>query len=82
MFSRRFLHCRRCGELHRVTPFDQAPLYQHDGAAISEVPSDDRRAFLDRHKDHPIEELTGLSEAKVRTGRFVEPMAVPIPRGF
>lgn len=74
MLGDRFLYCRRCGDVHHVTRFDQAPLYHRDAHGVAEIPADDRRAFLDRHAGHRIEELTAVSEAKVRNDRVNDPM--------
>ena len=74
MFGDRFLHCRICSEVHHVTQFDQAPLYHREGDVTREIPTDDRRAFLDRHAGHGIEELTAVSETKVRDRQSNDPM--------
>ncbi|MGZ8488859.1 MAG: hypothetical protein ACXWW4_10040 [Candidatus Binatia bacterium] len=39
--NERFLHCRGCNEVHKVTPFDQAPIYELQGSNVREIPTDD-----------------------------------------
>lgn len=76
MVGDRFLYCRRCGDVHRITRFDQAPVYRRDRDGVTEIPADDQRAFLDRHAKHGIEELTAVSETRVQNYRINDPTAV------
>jgi len=71
----RFLYCRDCNEVHKVTPFDQAPIYDFMGSDIREIPTDDRRQFTARHADHSIEELISVTEDWFNPQDTIDPMA-------
>jgi hypothetical protein len=71
----RFLYCCGCNEVHRVTPFDQAPIYDVQGSRVREVPMDDRRRFMERHSGHPIEELSRVAEDWLEPENVLDPMA-------
>jgi hypothetical protein len=71
----RFLYCRSCNEIHHVTPFDKAPIYDLEDVTVWETPTDDRRSFLERHFEHRLEELTSLAE-KHFYGQLIDPMKV------
>ena len=73
--NERFLHCRRCNEVHRVTPFDQAPIYELQGSNMREIPTDDRRQFMERHAGHAIEELASVDEDWLKPQSAIDPMA-------
>jgi hypothetical protein len=76
MIFDRFLYCRICNEVHHVTPFDSAPMYDLEGTTVREIVIDDRRQFLDRHDDHGIEKLRGVTENYFSVGRLIDPMQV------
>lgn len=71
----RFLYCCGCNEVHRVTPFDQAPIYDVQGSRVREVPMDDRRRFMERHSGHTIEALSRVAEDWLEPENAVDPMA-------
>lgn len=71
----RFLNCRGCNEVHKVTPFDQAPIYEMQGSRAREIPTDDRRRFMERHAGHAIEELSSVSEDWLEPQGAIDPMA-------
>jgi hypothetical protein len=71
----RFLHCRGCNEVHKVTPFDQAPIYELQGSNVREIPTDDRRQFMQRHAGHAIEELSSVDEDWLKPQSAIDPMA-------
>jgi hypothetical protein len=64
MPNRRFLYCRDCNAIHRVTVFDTAPFFEIDGLNVREVPQDDRRDFLNLHLGHRIGELNSIGEIR------------------
>ncbi len=74
--NRRFLYCHDCNAVHRVTPFDSAPVYETDGAELREIPRDDRRDFCDRHVGHGMGELIAIDDRRREPDGFVEPMTV------
>ena len=71
----RFLYCCGCNEVHRITPFDQAPFYDLQGSIIRESPMDDLGRFVERHSAHAIEELARVAEDWFESGNAVDPMA-------
>ncbi|MDP9131428.1 MAG: hypothetical protein M3N35_13690 [Candidatus Binatota bacterium] len=71
----RFLYCCGCNEVHRVTPFDQAPIYERQGLHVREIPTDDRRRFMERHVGHAIEELSSVAEDWLEPQSIIDPMA-------
>ncbi len=71
----RFLYCGGCNEVHRVTPFDQAPIYERQGLHVREIPTDDRRRFMERHSGHAIKELSRVAEDWLEPGNALDPMA-------
>ncbi len=38
-----FLYCCGCDEVHRITPFDEAPMYELQGSRVHAIPMNDRR---------------------------------------
>ena len=71
----RFLYCCGCNEVHKVTPFDQAPTYDLQGSSVREIPTDDRRRFMERHASHAIEELLSVAENWLKPQSAIDPMA-------
>ena len=76
MIHNQFLYCRICHEIHRLTPFDRAPIYLLEGMTLREIFTDDRRQFLDRHRGHEIEELQRVADDRFPIGRPSDPMKV------
>ena len=76
MIHDQFLYCRSCHEVHRLTPFDRAPIYLLEGMIVREIFTDDRRQFVDRHRGHEIEELKSVAEDRFPIGRPSDPMKV------
>ncbi len=71
----RFLYCCGCNEVHKVTPFDKAPTYDLQGSSVREIPTDDRRRFMERHAGHAIEELSSVAEDWLKPQSAIDPMA-------
>ena len=71
----RFLYCCGCNEVHKVTPFDKAPTYELQGSSVREIPTDDRRRFMERHASHAIEELSSVAEDWLNPQSAIDPMA-------
>ena len=76
MIPDQFLYCRICNEVHHVTPFDSAPIYDLEGMAVREIFIDDRRQFIDRHFDHEVEKLRSVTANHFPIGRLIDPMKV------
>jgi hypothetical protein len=76
MIPDQFLYCRICDEVHHVTPFDSAPIYDLEGMTVREIFIDDRRQFIDKHFDHEIEKLRTVTGNRFSIGRLIDPMKV------
>jgi hypothetical protein len=76
MILDQFLYCRICNEVHHVTPFDSAPIYDLEGMTVRETFIDDRREFIYRHFDHEIEKLRSVTGNHFLIGRLIDPMKV------
>jgi len=76
MIHDQFLYCRICHEVHRLTPFDRAPIYLLEEMTVREIFTDDRRQFLDRHRGHEIEQLKRVADDRFPIGRPSDPMRV------
>jgi hypothetical protein len=76
MMFDQFLYCRICNEVHHITPFDSAPIYDLDlnGMTVREIFTDDHRQFADRHFGHEVEQLKSVTENHFSIGRLVDPM--------
>lgn len=69
-----FLYCRSCGDAHRVSQFDRAPIYSFNGTDVVEEAADDRQQFVERHAAHGIMEIVAVSDPRTR-GHATNPMA-------
>src|SRR5204862_88140 len=58
------LYCRTCLEVRLMSPSDAAPHYRSQGDDFEEEPDQERAAFLQRHRGHPLTVL------KRKTDRF------------
>ena len=70
----RFLYCRGCNEVHRSTPFDEAPIYDLQGSCVREIPMNDRLRFMERHSGHAIEEMSRVAEDWFEPDNAGDPM--------
>jgi hypothetical protein len=71
----RFPYCCGCNEVHRITPFDEAPIYDLQGSHVREIPMNDRHRFMERHSGHAIEELSRVAEDWLEPDNAADPMA-------
>ncbi|MBN1255119.1 MAG: hypothetical protein JXA50_07600 [Deltaproteobacteria bacterium] len=55
------IRCIECNEIFNMTQGDTSPRYTWHEGEIKEEESDDRDAFLQKHKGHTIEKLTSLT---------------------
>ena len=76
MTEHRYIWCRNCNEIHHVTPFDRAPGYRMNLGEETELPMDDRGAFMRRHSGHRLEGLQGVGERYFPDGQALDPMRV------
>jgi hypothetical protein len=72
----KFIRCCRCNAIHRVSRFDNAPLYVLAGNGMEEHATDDWRAFMDRHAGHRLEPLNETGEKFFPSGSSFDPMSV------
>jgi hypothetical protein len=56
MGNGKFIWCRNCGDIHRVTPYDRAPAYTYCSGETAEIPANDWRDFMACHSRSTIEE--------------------------
>ena len=76
MVNDRFIWCRNCGAIHRVTPSDRAPVYAvRDGAAVEEA-ANDWRDFMAHHNGHRLEPMTATGADYYPDGFAGDPMSV------
>jgi hypothetical protein len=76
MGNGKFIWCRNCGDIHRVTPYDRAPAYTYCGGEAAEIPANDWRDFMACHAGHKLEPLVGSKNDYWPNGSAVDPMAV------
>jgi hypothetical protein len=76
MDKEKFIRCCRCDALHRVTPFDNAPVYVFRGNELEEQTTDDWRLFMEQHAGHRLEPLRGTGEKWFPSGSLWDPMSV------
>jgi hypothetical protein len=72
----KFIHCCRCNAIHRVSRFDNAPLYALAGNGTEEHATNDWRAFMERHAGHRLEPLHETGETFFPSGSSFDPMSV------
>ncbi len=46
MDNGRYIWCRKCDAIHRVTSFDRAPLYRFTDGDVQEIVTNDWRDFM------------------------------------
>lgn len=76
MVNSKFIWCRRCDAVHRVTPFERAPVFECCEGEIAETPADDWRDFMALHAGHTLEPLVGTGNDYSPGGSAGDPMAV------
>ncbi len=57
----KLIRCIQCNEVINMTEWDFYPQYIWNEGEIKEIKMDDRKAFLQRHKGHKMEELTPVT---------------------
>ena len=55
------IRCIKCNAIMHMTEGDSSPHYAWNDGEINEITTDDRKTFLQKHKDHPTEHLTPLT---------------------
>jgi hypothetical protein len=76
MANGKFVWCRRCEVVHRVTAFDRAPVFDLSAGEVAETPANDWREFMARHAGHALEPLAGTGNDYSPAGSAGDPMAV------
>src|SRR5688572_22229141 len=72
----RYIWCRNCGAIHRVTRFDRAPFYGFADGEVQETAADDWRDFMARHAGHKLEPMTATDKDYSTNGSAPDPMGV------
>lgn len=67
------IRCIQCNEVMNATEWDSCPEYIWDSGEIKEIEMSDKKAFLQKHKRHEIEELTPVS-TPVSDKPYIEPI--------
>jgi hypothetical protein len=76
MAREKFIWCRNCDAIHRVSGFDKAPVYALVAGEATEQPADDWRDFMMQHDGHRLEPLRPISEKYFPSGSIGDPMSV------
>lgn len=76
MVNGKFIWCRNCGDVHHVSPYDRAPVYEFCGGEAVEVCANDWRDFMASHAGHKLEPLVSARNEYHPNGAVVDPMAV------
>lgn len=76
MASDRYLWCRNCGAIHRVTPSDRAPRYDCRGDEFIEQAANDWREFMNQHNGHRLEAMLATGHHHYPNGSLVDPMSI------
>lgn len=76
MDNEKFIRCCVCDAIHHVSPFDKAPVYDCSGNQLEERPTDDWRAFMEKHAGHRLEPLKASGETFFPYGLPRDPMSV------
>jgi hypothetical protein len=75
MLNPKFIRCRNCDAVHRVTAFDNAPNYSVSAGVTNEVVANDWHDFMARHAGHRLEPLEATGQSYFPDGRSSDPMA-------
>ena len=70
----RYIWCRKCDEIHRVTPFDRAPFFRFTDGEVQEIVANDWRDFMARHAGHKLEPMTATGNNYYPNGSAIDPM--------
>jgi hypothetical protein len=76
MDNDRYIWCRKCDVIHRVTSFDQAPLYGFAHGEVQETAANDWRDFMARHAGHKLEPMMATGNDYYPDGSAIDPMSV------
>ncbi|HZD41710.1 MAG TPA: hypothetical protein VE131_13380 [Terriglobales bacterium] len=76
MAREKYIWCRNCDAIHRVSCFDKAPLYALVAGEVEEQAVDDWRDFMTRHEGHRLEALKAISEKYFPSGAIGDPMSL------
>lgn len=75
MLNPKFIRCRNCDAVHRVTAFDNAPNYSVSAGGTNETVANDWQDFMARHAGHRLEPLEATGQSYFPDGRSSDPMA-------
>lgn len=57
----KLVRCVKCNEVMNMTEWDSYPQYMFTNGEIKEIEVNDRKAFLQRHREHEMEKLTPVT---------------------
>ena len=71
----KLVRCKVCNAVCEITPFDQCPEYHYSEAAGEYYAKerDDKLDFIQKHREHRIEELTILENPMYSEGPYADP---------
>ena len=69
----KLIRCIQCNEIMNMTEWDFFPQYIWNEGEIKEIKMNDRKAFLQRHKGHEMEELTPVTSL-ISNKPYTEPV--------
>lgn len=69
----KLIRCIQCNEVINMTEWDFSPQYIWNEGEIKEIKMNDRKAFLQRHKGHKMEELTPVTSL-ISNKPYTEPV--------
>jgi hypothetical protein len=76
MDNDRYIWCRNCDAIHRVSRFDRAPLYNFTDGEVQEAVANDWCDFMARHAGHKLEPMMATGNDYYPDGSAIDPMSV------
>lgn len=76
MDNDRYVWCRNCDAIHRVSSFDRVPLYGFADGEVQEAVANDWRDFMARHAGHKLEPMIATGSDYYPDGSAIDPMSV------
>jgi len=74
MMTRELVRCIKCDAVALFSPLDRSPEYRMDSGTWKIVERDDRQAFMEAHRGHPLERLKILDDTFISSQNYREPV--------
>ena len=74
MMKKELVRCIQCNAVALFSPLDRSPEYRIDSGTWKVVERDDRQAFMDTHRRHPLERLKVLDDTFISSQNYREPV--------